>query len=90
MFLPQSERPSFAPMQHNQQNYSFVLTYSNIKYDKVADTEMGMLPQKSTWMKFQTALETCNLHAILASMRTGLNHPVTDKLEEAIMGKGAL
>jgi hypothetical protein len=21
MFLPQSERPSFAPIQHNQQNY---------------------------------------------------------------------
>jgi hypothetical protein len=24
MFLPQSERPSFAPIQHNWQNYSFV------------------------------------------------------------------
>jgi hypothetical protein len=24
MFLPQSERPSFAPIQHNRQNYSFV------------------------------------------------------------------
>jgi hypothetical protein len=24
MFLPQSERPSFAPIQHNQQNYSFI------------------------------------------------------------------
>jgi hypothetical protein len=24
MFLPQSERPSFAPIQHNWQNYSSV------------------------------------------------------------------
>jgi hypothetical protein len=24
MFLPQSERPSFTPIQHNWQNYSFV------------------------------------------------------------------
>jgi hypothetical protein len=24
MFLPQSERPIFAPTQHNWQNYSFV------------------------------------------------------------------
>jgi hypothetical protein len=24
VFLPQSERPSFAPIQHNWQNYSFV------------------------------------------------------------------
>jgi hypothetical protein len=24
MFLPQSERPSFAPIQYNWQNYSFV------------------------------------------------------------------
>jgi hypothetical protein len=24
MFLTQSERPSFAPIQHNWQNYSFV------------------------------------------------------------------
>jgi hypothetical protein len=24
VFLPQSERPSFAPIQHNQQNYSFL------------------------------------------------------------------
>jgi hypothetical protein len=24
MFLPQSERPSFAPIQHNWWNYSFV------------------------------------------------------------------
>jgi hypothetical protein len=24
MFLPQSERPSFAPIQHKWQNYSFV------------------------------------------------------------------
>jgi hypothetical protein len=24
MFLPQSERPSFAPIQHKRQNYSFV------------------------------------------------------------------
>jgi hypothetical protein len=24
MFLPESERPSFAPIQHNWQNYSFV------------------------------------------------------------------
>jgi hypothetical protein len=24
MFLPQSDRPSFAPIQHNWQNYSFV------------------------------------------------------------------
>jgi hypothetical protein len=24
MFLPQSERPSFAPVQHKWQNYSFV------------------------------------------------------------------
>jgi hypothetical protein len=24
LFLPQSERPCFAPIQHNQQNYSFV------------------------------------------------------------------
>jgi hypothetical protein len=28
VFLPQSERPSFAPIQHNWQNYSFV--YFNI------------------------------------------------------------
>jgi hypothetical protein len=28
MFLHQSERPSFAPIQHNWQNYSFV--YSNL------------------------------------------------------------
>jgi hypothetical protein len=28
MFLPQSDRPSFAPIQHNWQNYSFV--YFNI------------------------------------------------------------
>jgi hypothetical protein len=27
MFLPQSERPSFAQIQHNWQNYSFVCTY---------------------------------------------------------------
>jgi hypothetical protein len=24
IFLPQSERPSFAPIQHNWQNYSFI------------------------------------------------------------------
>jgi hypothetical protein len=24
MFLPQGKRPSFAPIQHNWQNYSFV------------------------------------------------------------------
>jgi hypothetical protein len=24
MFLPQSERPGFAPIQHNRQKYSFV------------------------------------------------------------------
>jgi hypothetical protein len=24
MFLPQSERPSFAPIQHDWQNYSFL------------------------------------------------------------------
>jgi hypothetical protein len=24
VFLPQGERPSFAPIQHNRQNYSFV------------------------------------------------------------------
>jgi hypothetical protein len=24
VFLPQSERPSFAPIQHNGQNYSFI------------------------------------------------------------------
>jgi hypothetical protein len=29
MFLPQSERPSFAPIQHSRQNYSFV--YFNLK-----------------------------------------------------------
>jgi hypothetical protein len=29
MFLPQSKRPSFAPIQHNRQNYSFV--YFNLQ-----------------------------------------------------------
>jgi hypothetical protein len=24
MFLPQNERPSFTPIQHNWQNYSFI------------------------------------------------------------------
>jgi hypothetical protein len=28
LFLPQSERPSFAPLEHNWQNYSFV--YFNV------------------------------------------------------------
>jgi hypothetical protein len=32
MFLPQSERPSFAPIQHNWQNYR-VLNYINFKYN---------------------------------------------------------
>jgi hypothetical protein len=30
MFLPQSERPSFAPIQDNWQNYSFV--YFNLRF----------------------------------------------------------
>jgi hypothetical protein len=30
MFLPQSERPSFAPEQHNWQNYNFI--YFNLQF----------------------------------------------------------
>jgi hypothetical protein len=37
VFLPQSERPSFAPIQHNWQNYSFIYTIVTLFWSRFRD-----------------------------------------------------
>jgi hypothetical protein len=38
VFLPQSEKPSFAPIQHNWRSHSFMYAELNVKFIQIAVT----------------------------------------------------
>jgi hypothetical protein len=49
VFLPQNERPSFAPMQYNRQNYNFVYLILGFWYEtkrqKILDWIIASIPR---------------------------------------------
>jgi hypothetical protein len=77
MLLPQSERPSFAPIQHNRQNYSFV--YFNFRFFHMkrenkrfwtefqSVTAKGKEGKDAGYVPHRTGVVEGNLHAFLTS-----------------------